>query len=327
MFNRSYLVLLLSAALGVGTAIASGNTDEPQKEKEKPSQPAKAPQSPQPARTPEAPVIAETFPLSIQVGGGSYLGVYLEDVTSERAQSLKLKEERGAIVMKVVEGSPAEKAGLRENDVITSFNNRPVESVRELQRLLGETPEGRSVPIEVFRDGSRQKLTATLSQRTLRGLAPLDTERVYRDTERAQRQMREQLERMQRERADLGTFDMTAPRGLGAFRGGRLGVSIETMGDQLAEYFGVKDGKGVLVTEVRENTPAAKAGLKAGDVITAVDGQKTDDINALLRAINQKQEGQMTLTIVRNRAEQTVTVTIEKRQSRTALPRRAFATA
>ena len=97
---------------------------------------------------------------------GSYLGVYLEEVTPERAKELGLKEERGALVMKVVEGSPADKAGLKENDTIVSFNGRRVDSVREMQRMLGETPVGRNVTIEIVRGGSQQTISATLSKRS-----------------------------------------------------------------------------------------------------------------------------------------------------------------
>src|SRR5205085_4226265 len=89
---------------------------------------------------------------------------------------------------------------------------------------------------------------------------------------------------------------------------------------QLAEFFGVKDGKGVLVASVNDNSVAARAGLKAGDVITAVDDQKVDGINALVTALAKK-EGAVTLKIIRNRAEQSVTVTLEKRSEMLPLRR------
>ena len=78
---------------------------------------------------------------------------------------------------------------------------------------------------------------------------------------------------------------------------------------QLADYFGIADGKGVLVTSVSEDSPAAKAGLKAGDVITAIDGEKVDGAGDLSRAINKKKDGDVTLTIVRNKNQRTITVT------------------
>src|SRR5215471_1391108 len=102
---------------------------------------------------------------------GSYLGVFLEEVTSDRMKELGLSHERGAIIMKVIKDSPAEKAGLKENDVIVSFNGRPVDSVREFERLLGETPAGRNVAIEVLRNGNRQTFSAVVSKRDNLGLA------------------------------------------------------------------------------------------------------------------------------------------------------------
>ena len=98
-------------------------------------------------------------------GEGSYLGVYLEEVTPDRMKELGLAEERGAIVMKVVEGSPAAKAGLKENDVVVSFNGQRVDSMIALRRLLSETPADRNVQIEVIRGGNRQTVAATLSKK------------------------------------------------------------------------------------------------------------------------------------------------------------------
>src|SRR5262252_582517 len=102
---------------------------------------------------------------------GSYLGVFVDEVTTDRMKELGLSQERGAVIMKVVKDSPAEKAGLKENDVIVSFNGRPVDSVREFERLLGETPAGRTVAIEILRGSNRQTVNATVSKRNNMGLA------------------------------------------------------------------------------------------------------------------------------------------------------------
>jgi len=111
---------------------------------------------------------------------------------------------------------------------------------------------------------------------------------------------------------DFGNFTFVNPGGFAYFGGTRLGVSAESLTDQLAEFFGVKDGKGVLVASVNENSVAARAGLKAGDVIIAVDDEKIDSVNALVTSLAKK-EGAVNLKIIRNRAEQNVTVTLEKR--------------
>ena len=97
-----------------------------------------------------------------------------------------------------------------------------------------------------------------------------------------------------------------------AFGGNRrIGISTQGLTRQLSDYFGAKDG-GVLITSVTENSPAAKAGLRAGDVITAIDGEKVDSSGDISRAINKKQDGEISLTILRDRNSRTINLTPEK---------------
>ena len=320
MLRRLYLIITLIAALGVGAAIASSavqkdkakSKDQAEKEKEK--------------------AVAEASPGLFAfdlTGDGGYLGVYLEEVTPERTKELGLKEERGAIVMKVVADSPADKSGLKENDVIVSFNGRRVDSVRELQRLLNETPADRSVQVEVIRGGSRQTLSAALAKRSpqaFRGvLGPDFDERFKKRNEEAMKRAEESAKRSEEalkrneERfktlpPNFGDFTFVNPGEYSFFGGTRLGISAESLTDQLAEFFGVKAGKGVLVAAVEENSSAGKAGIKAGDVIIAIDDQRVDSVGSLVRALSAKKEGAVAVKIVRNHAEQTVNVTIEKRE-------------
>ena len=98
----------------------------------------------------------------IVMGGGSHLGVRLEDVGREDVARLKLSEERGALVKSVEGGSPADKAGMKAGDVIVRYHGESVMGASQLARLVRETPPGRTVPIEVVRDGAAQKVTATL---------------------------------------------------------------------------------------------------------------------------------------------------------------------
>jgi S1-C subfamily serine protease len=322
-------------ALGAGVVVARGD-NAAQKEKQKSREKSEL----QDVVTVNDVNAWQTLALTPE---GSYLGVFLEEVTSERAKELNLSEERGAVVMKVVTGGPAEKAGLKENDVIVSFNGRGVDSVRELTRLLSETPSGRNVSIEVIRGSGRQTLTATLSKREgLVGWGPEVDEKIRQSTEeamkRAQEQLKhqedvlkqfevnkEQMEKSFKDHSLLGNYFFVGPGEYGFFRGGRLGVNVESLTEQLAGYFGVKEGKGVLVTHVEEDSPAGKAGIKAGDVITAVDNEAVDGVNSLLRALRKKdQGGQIVVKAVRNKAEQTFTVVVEKRQTlvRPLVPRR-----
>jgi serine protease Do len=333
MLRRFYLVITLVAALGLGVTVANSDTEQKDKQKDKIENKDKEKNK---ALSDSELDGARVFALPSLGGAGSYLGVFLEEVTVERKKELNLSEERGAIVMKVVEGSPAEKAGLKENDVIVSFNGRRVDSVRELQRLLSETPADRNVSMEVIRGGSNQTIAATLSKRSNNfGMAMADRngnffgqgEEGRKRAEEARKRAEELFHRdkdgMKLLTPDFGSFTFVTPGGSHTFRGSRLGITAEALTDQLSEYFGVKDGRGVLITEVYPDSAAAKSGLKAGDVITAVDDQKINDVSGLVTTITSKSEGAVRLTIMRNHSEQTITVTLQKNASAPATRRRA----
>ncbi len=328
MLRRISLITLLIAALGAGVAIANSAVQK-DKAKSKERTESKEQKDKTLFGSP-----AGALALELGAGDGGYLGVYLEEVTPDRTKELGLKEERGAIVMKVVAESPAEKSGLKENDVIVSFNGRRVDSVRELQRLLNETPADRSVQLEVIRAGSRQTLATTLAKRSLqsfRMLGPGFDEKFMKQNEESMKRAEESLKRSEEtlkeyqgklapQPRDFGDFAFVNPGEFAFFGGTRLGISAESLTDQLAEFFGVKDSKGVLVASVEENSAAAKAGIKAGDVIVGIDNEKVDSVRALVKSLSAKTEGTVAVKLVRNRAEQTVTVTLEKREP--ATPRR-----
>jgi len=335
MLKRISLITLFMVALGAGVAIAS-NVVQKDKSKSKDQVETKEQKEKDKTLFSANPGF---FPLEVGPGDSGYLGVYLEEVTPERTKELGLKEERGAVVMKVVSDSPAEKSGLKENDVIVSFNGRRVDSVRELQRLLNETPAERSVQIEVVRGGARQMLAASLAKRSpqsFKWLGPGFDEKFTKQSEeslkRAQEAFKLSEDALKQDRwkldalpRDFGDFAFVNPGEFSFFGSTRLGISAESLTDQLADFFGVKDSKGVLVASVEENSAAAKAGIKAGDVVVAIDNEKVDSVRTLVKALSGKADGgTVAVKFIRNRAEQVVTVTLEKRDPATPR-RRAFA--
>jgi serine protease Do len=174
------------------------------------------------------------------------LGIQLEDVGADDLGPLRLAEEKGALVRSVDEDSPAAKAGLREGDVVLVFDGEPVRSAATLARLVRETPVGRRVAVEVSRDGARQRLTVELEKS--RALHPrLGTAGAPFPVRPAERPL-------------VHAFGMQ-PR--------RLGIGYRELAAADAAKHGVPGG-GVLVTSVEEGSPAARAGLKEGDVIVAV---------------------------------------------------------
>lgn len=274
-----------------------------------------APSAPSAPRAPAPPAGAATT-VFLQ---GNFLGVRTEEVTRENASRYGVAgEPRGVGVREVVKGSPAEKAGLREGDVILRFDGEQVSSVRKLTRLIEEAAPEHAARLTVLRGGSEQQLTATLTRREpflraevgplIRGLGG-DLHLSGRPGEHTELwelkgdELRERLEEMRR--GNPGVFALGSSR--------RIGVSTSPLGRQLADYFGVEHG--VLISSVEANSPAERAGLKAGDVVTEADGKKVEGVNDLVRALGAKDEGEVTLTVVRDRNRRTVRVTPERRQA------------
>lgn len=255
-------------------------------------------------------------PNNIQIERGSvmidqepagYLGVEPKEVTKDNFKAYGLNEVRGVVVERVFENSPAEKSGFQKGDIIVKFGGDVVSSARKLQRLVSETAPDHNVAVTVLRGGKEVELNVTIGKRDgfaviEGGLGPMG-------------------------QGDGRTFELRVPRieGLPPMGGGNIerrvivrggdrraiGVGVAPLTKQLGDYFGVSDGKGLLVNEVRENSPAAKAGIKAGDVIVQADGKAVSDTEELVEAINAKKEGEVVLNVVRNKKKETVKVVPE----------------
>jgi len=240
---------------------------------------------------------------SILLAGGTFLGVGTEDISKENMGRYGMREVRGVGVTQVVKDSPAEKAGLKRDDVILRFEGESVTSARKLSRLVSESSPDQSVRITISRGGAEQEISATLSKQNMKNLMGAGIrDDVLKDIEKDWPQIK----------AGDGNFVFN----FGANR--RIGVSTQTLTRQLADYFGAKDG-GLLITSVSENSPAAKAGLRAGDVITAVDGEKVNSSGDIVRAINKKEDGEISLTILREHNSMTINLTPEKSKEPTII--------
>jgi serine protease Do len=228
--------------------------------------------------------------------GRSWLGVQLSDVTEAKVQQLHLPGEYGVIVAQVEQNSPAAKAGVKADDVIVTFGGMRVWSAAQFTRLVRETPLGRTVTLGIIRDGKKLKLTTTLERSNrafgMAGPNPLSFNTpVIRFPQRS--------------------FEF----GFGMGMRGQLGIQGEALTSQLAAYFDVSHGKGVLVEQVEPGSPAEKSGLKAGDCIVSVDASPVDSIESLRRALrrNHGAKGSITLGIVRHGHSQSVSVNLESR--------------
>lgn len=212
--------------------------------------------------------------------GGSEIGVSIRDVVREDVAKMKLPAEAGAVIRDVRRGGPADTAGMHPGDVIVEFDGEKVRGTAQLTRLVRETPAGRHIKATVIRDGSRVDLDVVPAE--TEGLRmPFNADEVRQSIERA----------------------LPLPRGV-------LGVTTQELTPELAAYFGTKGG--VLVARVVKDSPAEKAGMKTGDVITEVAGKAIRDSRDLVREV-QGQQGQTTVKVVRGKKELTLKVTPEPR--------------
>jgi serine protease Do len=230
--------------------------------------------------------------LALQDSESGWLGVQIADVDAQKVKELKLPAERGVLITEVEEDSPAAKAGLRANDVVTEFNGQRIESTTQFRRMVRESLAGRAVQLTVWRDARAQTLSATLGnsrdrvERSFRIFGPRDF-----------------------------NFNFSLPEIeiLAASRAPTLGISAEDISGQLGAYFGAPGGEGILVREVNSGSPAEKAGMKAGDVITKIDGDKIrslDDLREKLRA--KREQKSVSVGVIRKGAEVSLTVEIEQ---------------
>lgn len=246
---------------------------------------------------------------SLFLDGGAFLGVGAEDITKENMGRYGMREVRGVGVTQVRKDSPAEKAGLKKDDVILRFDGESVTSARKLSRLVGESSADQTVRLTISRGGAEQEISATLSKHNMANILGAGIkDEILRGIGKDWPQINS---------GDWPQINSGDGNFVFSFGGNRrIGVSTDTLTKQLADYFGAKDG-GVLITSVTDNSPAAKAGLKAGDVITVIDGEKVTSSGDVSRAINKKQDGEVSITILRDRNTRTVTLTPEKREQPT----------
>jgi len=223
-------------------------------------------------------------------GGSSYLGVDIADVSPERLGELKLKEEHGAEITMVDQDAPAGKAGLHQHDVIVSLNGTAVESTAQLRRMIKETPPGRVVNLGISRDGQPLTIKVQLADRhKSMAWAPKMPEMPQMPT--------------------MPDFDLPVSVVV-VHQSARSGLMVENITPQLGDFFGVKDGKGVLVRSVEKGSRGEKAGFRAGDVVVKVNNQPVHDTSDFTHALRSSSGGAAAVTVMREKREQNLTLTL-----------------
>ncbi|MEW6737103.1 MAG: PDZ domain-containing protein [Acidobacteriota bacterium] len=222
-----------------------------------------------------------------------YLGDKKLGIVAEQYYSNSDDHKRGVVVHKVINGTPAERAGLKSGDRIVEIEGQSIESIQDLRRKLRELDYGKATSIRVVRDGVDQQLSFTLEK------SP-DPSRYYEQTRRAFERARGRMEDQQkaykkwRLPSNYLNFYLLGDRG-------RLGISAQSLTEQLGRYFGVEKGRGILVTSVKQDSPAAKAGIKAGDCIIEVNGVAITNSQDLREQLRKIESGEVRITLVRER--------------------------
>jgi serine protease Do len=233
-------------------------------------------------------------------GGGSYLGVDTRDVTADRLSALQLKEEKGVEVTMVDQDAPAGKSGLKEHDVILTVNGADVESVEQLRRMIHEIPAGRQVTLGVSRDGQKMTLKAQLASR-----------KKSFSLANGQKEFHFEMPVIPEIPA---VPDIDMPVSIVVVHSStRSGLMIENLTPQLGDFFGVKNGQGVLVRSVEKGSRAEKAGFRAGDVVVRVNGESVNDAGDFTHAVRShkdSKDNKANISIIRDKKEQTITLTL-----------------
>ncbi len=249
-------------------------------------------------------LVEEPSPLLLHSSSQGYLGVDLADVDQEKAQALKLRDVRGAIITLIDHDAPAGKTGLKVNDVVLQLNGQTVEGAEQLRRMLREIPAGRKVSLLVSRDGNTQTMAVELADRRV-------------------------MEHDVWNKIGTGNDVFVQSPGMGILAGGgdapmpggfhlpffgstlNVGALVEPLTSQMAEYFGVASG--LMVKQVARKSEAATAGLKAFDVILKVGTEPIKTLADWERALHANQGKPVQVTVLRDRKQQNLTLQVDSK--------------
>jgi Trypsin-like serine proteases, typically periplasmic, contain C-terminal PDZ domain len=273
------------------------------------------------AQEPGMPEVRE-FNFMTGEEGGSWLGVETLDVTGERAKELKLPAERGVVLGRIAPDSPASKAGLKENDVVVEINGQQVEGATQFRRMIREIPAGRSVQLTVWRDGRTEKVNVTLGQaqefhhNTMRAAPGTFAFRLPDVGELGDLPEVREIPEM----PEMGWTGNMLYAGHP-----RLGIDAEDLNGQLGSYFGAPEGEGILVRSVNSGSAAEKAGVKAGDVITSLNGERIRSVGDLRQKLSSREDDKdkdskdrtVKLGVLRNKSEMSLSVEIPASPAKT----------
>jgi serine protease Do len=201
-----------------------------------------------------------------------WLGVGIQDLTDELADYYGLKDQKGVLVTQIFKDDPADKAGIKLNDIITAIDGQPVTTGRELSKIVANTAVGKKTRIDLLRDGKEKSVTVTLAKRV-------------EDEERAVRPMGEE--------------------------GDEIGIRVKDLSPEIAKQFGLgEEDAGVLITQVKEGGKADKAGIIAGDIVKEVNHKVVRNVAEYVDAMKNAPKGEEISMLLKRRSSGYVAVKI-----------------
>lgn len=234
------------------------------------------------------------IPFQIERAQGAargWLGVYIQSITSEMMEAMDLKSLKGVLVNDVIDKSPAEKAGLERGDVVVEFNDDRVVDADQFTKLVRGTKPDDVVNVTVIRDGDKNVIEVKMGKRKQSD--------IYKLT----------VKKPKGKKGEISLFRF------GESAHGRIGATLWDLNEQLGEYFGLEDGEGALIAELDEDGPAYEAGLRAGDVIVEMDGEKIEDKEDVSDVLAHSEEGdKVRIEVVRKGSSQTFTVEVAEEE-------------
>lgn len=252
------------------------------------------------------PIFADPDPLVLHASPAGYLGVDVTDLDAEKAQALKLKEVRGALITLIDHDAPAGQIGLKVNDVVLAVNGQPVQGAEQLRNLLRQMPPGRNISIEISRDGNIQTLAAQLADR--KAMERSIWSRIGMDSGGIAAG------------APAPTMGIVAGSNVPVSSGFHIpffsstlsvGAMVEPLTSQMAEYLGVEGG--VMIKQVAKKSEAAVAGFKAFDVILKVGADSIRTSADWERSLRSNQGKQVQVTVLRDKKQQMLTLQVDSK--------------
>jgi serine protease Do len=241
-----------------------------------------------------------------------YLGVHVRDVDAQHAQKQKLSVALGAEVVSLDHDAPAAKAGVHTGDIIQALNGQPVRDAATLSRLLRDMPVGKIIDLQIMHNGKLAQVHLQLGDR--------DALVQHAWAHHFRVPLPESAPIVQGFAAQHSFVGGDVPSaGDTPDAQAYVGAQVEPLTPQLAKYFGVGAGNGLLVRTVEDKSPASNAGMEAGDILLSADGQALQTTADWLQALRANAGHPVPITVLRNRKVLSLAITVDARITQSEL--------